>query len=363
MALIKLNNRSSEDNAIHGRRNLIINGAMQVAQRGTSKTATSAATYLLDRFMAYAGNYSNYGYTVSQTTDAPTGFSNSLKYNFDDADTSPATEHSIYYRFEGQDLQNLKKGTASAESVTLSFWCKASLAGTYIVELMDVDNSNRHINKSYSISSANTWEHKTITFEGDTTGTLTNDNSTSLDIAFWLAANSSNTSGTLQTSWGAISQANRAVGQTNLGATVNNAFYITGVQLEVGTTTTPFEHRSYAEELSLCQRYYLLYVGDQSNAMVGVGDFWSATQVSAVMQFPTTMRATPSMITENGGTNYYSAYSNSIEHTVSNAWTLFLPHKNGASIYVTPNTNGTAGNAARIRTNVTSAYMAFDSEL
>ena len=148
MAIIKVKTGGVDSTTNLGRRNLIINGAMQVAQRGTSKTATSAATYLLDRFMAYAGDYVNYGYTVSQTTDAPAGFSNSLKYNFDVVDTSPATEHSIYYRFEGQDLQHLKKGTSSAESVTLSFWCKASLAGTYIAELMDTDNSNRHINKS-----------------------------------------------------------------------------------------------------------------------------------------------------------------------------------------------------------------------
>ena len=279
-------------------RNLIINGAMQVAQRGTSKTATSAATYLLDRFMAYAGDYVNYGYTVSQTTDAPTGFSNSLKYNFDVVDTSPATEHSLYYRFEGQDLQRLKKGTASAESVTLSFWVKASLAGTYIVELMDNDNSNRHINKSYSISSANTWEYKTITFAGDTTGTITNDNSTSIDITFWLAANSSNTSGTLQTSWGALNQANRAVGQTNLGATANNAFYITGVQLEVGDTATPFEHRSYGDELARCQRYYY-ELGNQNYYPYGLGTGMSSTLARPILKHPVSMRTAPSLSVTN----------------------------------------------------------------
>ena len=251
-----------------GRRNLIINGAMQVAQRGTSKTATSSGTYLLDRFSCYSGNYGTYGYTVSQSSDAPSGFSNSLKYNFDDADPTPSTEHSIYYSFEGQDLQHLKKGTASAENVTLSFWVKASLAGTYIAELMDSDNSNRHINKSYTISSANTWEYKTITFAGDTTGTLDNDNTASINIAFWLAAATGNTSGTLQTSWGELSQANRAVGQTNLGATANNAFYITGVQLEVGSVATPFEHRSYGEELALCQRYYQSVRGATSSALL-----------------------------------------------------------------------------------------------
>jgi len=283
-----------------GRRNLIINGAMQVAQRGTSKTATSSGTYLLDRFSCYSGNYGTYGYTVSQSSDAPSGFSNSLKYNFDDADPTPSTEHSIYYSFEGQDLQHLKKGTASAENVTLSFWVKASLAGTYIAELMDSDNSNRHINKSYTISSANTWEYKTITFAGDTTGTLDNDNTASINIAFWLAAATGNTSGTLQTSWGELSQANRAVGQTNLGATANNAFYITGVQLEVGSVATPFEHRSYGEELALCQRYFERVGGDANYAQIGMGATRTTSQTYFNVSFKHRKRAAPSVSYASG---------------------------------------------------------------
>jgi hypothetical protein len=280
-----------------GRRNLIINGAMQVAQRGTSKTATSSGTYLLDRFSCYSGNYGTYGYTVSQSSDAPSGFSNSLKYNFDDADPTPSTEHSIYYSFEGQDLQHLKKGTASAENVTLSFWVKASLAGTYIAELMDSDNSNRHINKSYTISSANTWEYKTITFAGDTTGTLDNDNTASINIAFWLAAATGNTSGTLQTSWGELSQANRAVGQTNLGATANNAFYITGVQLEVGSVATPFEHRSYGEELALCQRYFVrkFNAAGGNSLRIGTGGWGTSTSGRISVHLATDMRARPTI--------------------------------------------------------------------
>ena len=294
----RLDQVGNSDGALSNR-NMVINGAMQVAQRGTSKTATAAGTYLLDRFQAYSGNPSTYGYTVSQETDSPNGFANSLKYNFDDADTSPSTEHSIYHKMEGQNLQQLQKGTSSAKSVTLSFWCKASLAGTYIAELMDNDNSNRHINKSYSISAVNTWEYKAITFEGDAVGALANDAGNSLAITHWLAASSSNTSGTLQTSWGPLSQGNRAVGQTNLGATANNSFYLTGVQLEVGDTSTDFEHISYGDQLQKCMRYY------QNNGLTSLDRIYTfqyhpsykGLQYSYFCQ----MRAAPAITRTNGG--------------------------------------------------------------
>jgi hypothetical protein len=277
---------------------------MQVAQRGTSKTATAGGTYLLDRFQAYSGNPSTYGYTVSQETDSPNGFSNSLKYNFDDADTSPSSEHSIYHKMEGQNLQQLQKGTSSAKSVTLSFWCKASLAGTYIAELMDNDNSNRHISKSYSISAVNTWEYKAITFEGDTVGALANDAGNSLGITYWLAASSSNTSGTLQTAWGSLSQGNRAVGQTNLGATANNSFFITGVQLELGDTSTDFEHISYGDQLQKCMRYYTA-----TKAFGVVHSCNSTGSAFAHVQFPVTMRSTPSISMTYTYGNFYVAGS------------------------------------------------------
>ena len=286
--------------------NLIINGAMTVAQRGTSKTATSPTTYLVDRFKAYSGDYVNYPYTISQSTDGPYGFANSLKYNFDGVDATPSVEHSFWQSIEGQNLQHLKKGTPDAESITLSFWCKSSVAGTYIAELMDGDNSNRHINKAYTINSANTWEYKTITFAGDTTGSLDNDNGASLLLTFWLSANSSNTSGTLQTSWGALNQGNRAVGQTNLAATLNNAFYITGVQLEAGSTASSFAHENVGDTLRKCQRYYrkLSNAADPyKNFAIGRAD--TGNNASMFVDFIVPMRAVPtitltSLFTDDG---------------------------------------------------------------
>ena len=265
-------------------------------------------------------------------------------------------------RFEGQDLQHLKKGTSSAETTVLSFWVRSAKSGTHIVELFDTDNS-RHINKAYTVSSADTWEHKEITIEGDTTGAFTNDVNTSLEVTWHLAAGSNFTSGTLQTSWGSRTDANRAVGQVNVLDSTDNNFYLTGIQWEIGSQATPFEQRSFGEELALCQRYFYNHVSNSTGAIVGNGDFFSASQTTCLINFPVSMRATPSMITENGGTNYYSIYSASVEHTASNAWNLFLPQVNCANLYITPNSNGTSGNATRVRTNNASAFIYFDSEL
>ena len=182
-------------------KNIIINGDMSIAQRGTSTSglgADSSQTYVLDRFKFQVnGAVSTARYTVSQDTDVPSGqgFAKSSKIDITTADASLNSAYYSFYRqeIEGQNLQYLKKGTANAESVTMSFWVKSNKTGTYICEIDDNDNS-RNINKSYTINSANTWEKKTITFAGDTTGTLDNDNGSSFRIFWWLAAGTDFTS-------------------------------------------------------------------------------------------------------------------------------------------------------------------------
>jgi hypothetical protein len=253
MALSKILPASQEQYA--GARNLIINGAMQVAQRGTSSTGITSSGYkTVDRFKT---NISSLGtYTQSQSTSAPSGFAYSLKMDCTTADASPASGDylNIATIFEGQNLQHLKKGTPDSLQMTLSFWVKSAKTGTYIVEFNDTDNS-RSTSQSYTISSANTWENKTITVPADTTGSLTNDANSSLEVIFWLAAGSNLTSGTLATVWESRTNANRAVGQVNLSDSTSNDWYITGVQLEVGEAT-PFEHRSYGDEWQRCRRYF-----------------------------------------------------------------------------------------------------------
>jgi len=245
---------------IGGRRNIIINGAFQIAQRGTSHTGLTNGSngYYLDRFKFAESGTSASEFTISQSTDSPDGFGFSMKFDCTTADTSLGSGEQlrIISDYEGQDLQQLKKGTSGAEKVTLSFHVKSNLTGTAIVTIYDTPN-NRHISKSYTISSANTWEKKIITFEGDTSGAIDNDNTTGFRIEWHLRAGSDATSGTLATSWASYVAANQAAGQTiDLASSTDNEFYITGIQLEVGSQATPFEHRSFGEELALCQRYY-----------------------------------------------------------------------------------------------------------
>jgi hypothetical protein len=257
MALSKIQNNSFEDAAVHGRRNIVINGAMQVAQRGTSVTGiTSDSYHTVDRFK---GGPSNMGtFTHSQESDGPAGFTKSVKLECTVADASPAAGDTctISQRVEAQNLQHLAKGTSEAKSVTVSFWCKSNKTGTYTLEIFDADNS-RHISATYTVNSSATWEYKTITFVGDATGSLNNDNGIGFYLLWWLGAGSTFTGGTLGTSWQAQDNADRvSSSNVNLADTVGNYFQLTGVQFEVGDTATPFEHRSFGEELALCQRYY-----------------------------------------------------------------------------------------------------------
>ena len=276
----------------HANPSLIINGAMTVSQRGTSQASVGYnGGYFAapDRFRFY--NPTQAVWTLSQSTEAPDGFSNSYKIDCTTADTTVAADHTtlLEYRFEGQDLQHLKKGTSSALSVTASFWVRSAKTGTYILEFRDGDN-NRSISKSYTVSSADTWEYKTITFDGDTTGTLDNDNANSMSLLWWLAAGSDYTSGTLQTSWGTLTAANQAVGVVNLGDSTSNDWHITGVKLEVGSTATDFVHRSYGEELALCQRYYMKPTARQIQGVME-----TTTVAQAQIPFLTVMRAAPTV--------------------------------------------------------------------
>ena len=260
MALSKVNPNFVSQTP-YGRRNLIINGAMQVAQRGTSVASSSGSVVrCVDRYRCFTRGAG--AATFSQTSTVPTGqgFANSLRVDVTTVDSSLDTNdlYMIDQRFEGQDFQQLAKGTSDTKSVTASFWVRATKTGTYILELFDDDN-NRNISKTYSISSADTWEYKTITFEGDTTGALDNDNGASIALRWFLAAGTSYTSGTLATAWEASNTADRAVGQVNFFDSTSNNFYITGVQLEVGEQATPFEHRPFNDVWEACQRYCTVY--------------------------------------------------------------------------------------------------------
>ena len=257
MAITRIGNPALADVREPNFRNIIINGDMSIAQRGTSTASvTSQGYHACDRFNF---NPQVGTYTISQSTTVPSGqgFAKSLKVDVTTANASPgaSTYVILSQRMEGQNLQYLKKGTSSAESLTLSFWVRSAKTGTYIVEFYDSDNT-RQISKSYTISSADTWEKKTITIDGDTTGAFDNDNAGSLNVQFILQAGTTYTSGTLNTSWNSVTNANRFVGQVNLADSTSNEWYITGIQLEAGSVASDFEFLPADVNLNRCLRYY-----------------------------------------------------------------------------------------------------------
>lgn len=274
-------------------RNLIINGAMQIAQRATSVTSITTGDYrTADRWYIFVNSLGTWTSNVESDVPTATEFRRSANLICTTADTSPAAgdELAIIQNIEGLNCQQIKKGTANAESITVSFWVKSSNTGTFICELRDEDNT-RQISKTYTINAANTWEKETITFPPDTTGAFDNDANSSLRLFLWAGAGSNFTSGTLNSSaWASSVNANRVVGQTNLGNRVGNYLAITGVQLEVGTVATPYEWRDYGEELRMCFRYYYKNLAFSTYSPIGVGRAWSTTQGNAPFYLPVAMR-------------------------------------------------------------------------
>ena len=246
---------------IGGRRNIVINGGMNVAQRSTSVTGLGAASgyFTLDRWQLNEGDASAGRLTMSQTSDGPNGVSaNCLKLDCTTADTSIAAGEllNIRQKIEGQDLQSIGKGVTGAKEITVSFYVKASAAFNFIVELNDNDNS-RQMSKLYATTTD--WVRHELTFPADVddgSSPFGDDNAHSLNLAFWLHAGSTYTSGTLETSFANTTNANRAAGISSFFSSTDNNFFLTGVQMEVGSQATPFENRSYGEELALCKRYY-----------------------------------------------------------------------------------------------------------
>jgi len=342
-------------------RNIIINGDMSIAQRGTSVSGVNSSGYRsLDRFnQGFTG--SNVGtWTQSQSTDVPTGqgFAKSLKLDCTTARASLSADESlrIEQKFEGQNLQYLKKGTSSANSTTLSFWVKSNKTGTYICQLRDIDNS-RSISKSYTISSASTWEKKTITYDGDTTGAFDNDNGDSLRLLFFLAAGSNYSSGTLGTTWGTEVTANRAVGQVNLADSTSNEWYITGVQLEVGTSASDFEFLPYDVNLNRCLRYYEVFA-EGDNQMLGMGGDYSATNNAFIGNYYT-KRTVPSASINSG--SYYQRTGSGATTTIT-TFGIYQTTTKRTFLYASSGASPSVKNYF-YDTISSSAYIAFDAEL
>ena len=285
--------------------NILYNGAMQIHQRiAVSASATTINNYgdyiSGDRWYSEVPYLQSYG-TVAQSieNDAPTGsgFRKSLRHAYSGSDVISGSKYMwISQKLEGQDCQAIRKGTASAKSLTLSFWVKSNLTGTYIAELVDTDNT-RYVSQSYTVSSSNTWEFKTVTFPPDTTGVLNNDNGESLRLNFWMRAGSNFSGGaSLQNTWGTTTNT-RAVGQVDLAATAGNFWQVTGVKLEIGTSATDYDFKGYGQDLAECQRYF--YTTKGTTFTFGGFSTAASQYMRGSIALPVTMRADPTVITQD----------------------------------------------------------------
>ena len=352
-------------------RNVLRNGGMTIHQRGGNTTGINDTQ---NYFGADGWYYNNGGagtVTLSHETDSPDGFSNSIKVAVTSAGTSSGFAQ-FYQKLEGQDLQRFAKGTSSAKKFAVSFYIKSKVTGNFVVDLYDSDNS-RSCQQIYTVSQSQTWEKKTVIIPADTTGAWDNDNNASLQIYWKVFAGDQ--SGTLHTTWQAHStNADRGVGQVNALATNGDYVQITGLQMEVGDTATSFEHRSYGEVLSRCQRYYYMHhntskTGTEGNYRVACLGFSSgSTEVTGHIFFPVTMRANPSIDANSGvvgGIGYWRIGGGSFggDKYIDGAWSVASPTTRSTRIYATPRTSLSQGVCGYIDGRNTASYMAFSAEL
>ena len=344
-------------------RNRIINGDMRIDQRnaGASVTVSTTTGYTLDRWRAGASQNSKY--SVQQNAGSvtpPAGFINYLGVTSLSAYSVISTDFfGLLQPIEGFNFSDFGWGSALAIPVILSFWVRSSLTGTFGGSIQN-SAQNRSYPFSYTISSANTWEQKTILIPGDTTGTwLTNNNvGAYLTIALGYGSTYSGTAG----AWVATNTIS-VTGATSVVGTNGATFYITGVQLEAGSVATPFERRSYGQELALCQRYYQIIASKDADHTIANMAFHSGTSCYGSVRFATSMRASPTLDSVTG-TNYYKCYVAGVDR-YSN--TVYLDTSassmQGVEVQTVLSTSATAGQCGFFRLNSDNAYINLTAEL
>ena len=349
MAVSRINEAGLNVNQ-YGNRNIIYNGAMQVAQRGTSTTGigSGGGYFTCDRW--YVAPTGDGRLTMTQESDGPDGFANSIKLDCTTADTSIGASDLLILRqqFEGQDLQRFAKGTSGAKEFTVSFYVKGNAAATYTAELYDNDNT-RQISKTFSVTTA--WTRVELTYPADTTGAFDDDINLSLYLQLWLHAGSTFTSGTLNSSsWAAVTSANRVSSSgTSFFDSTARTFFLTGVQLEVGDTATDFEHRSYGDELLRCMRYCQNLSAITNNPYLANAAVHSSTVMTAIINLGVQMRTTPT-ITLSGTASNYSTYEKATARTAT-AYSSNGFGASGGGINFTVASGLTVGSAAGVYIN------------
>ena len=362
---IVFNDASTQNTAAtgFGFKNRILNGQMQIDQRGTATTPVTVdgtnGIYTLDRWLA--SDQTDGVFTVQRSTTAPAGYINSLLVTITTADTSlAATQRSFVAQYiEGLNCADLGWGTASAATVTLSFWVRSSLTGTFGGSLYN-SAEDRSYPFTYTISAANTWEQKSVTVAGDTSGTWLTTNGIGIAVGFNLGTGSTYT-GTAG-AW-AATRYYSATGATSVIGTLNATFYITGVQLEKGSTATSFDYRPYTTELQLCQRYCYQVTsvgGTDGYVRYAVGECVSTVVMDSVIPFPVQMRITPSLTTP--AASQFAATNSVIAGTAISL--LAGSGVNTAGVRLTVASGLTVGRAGQLMSNNNNtSYLLFSSEL
>ena len=344
-------------------RNVLINGAMNVAQRATSASGLGGSgTYdgvnTCDRWATYFNTSG--ALTQSQDSSAPSGFANSLKFDCTTADTSIATNEYVFLaqRIEGQNLQSFAKGTSDAKPFAVSFYVKGNASATYVCELQDIDNT-RQISKTFTVGTD--WSRVELSFPADTTGAFDDDTARSFDFRIWLHAGSIYTSGTINSSaWAADDNANRlGSGTTSFLDSTDRTFFITGVQLEVGQNPTTFEHEPFEKTLLKCKRYF--FAKNTSYEPIGAGVWYGAGQILGDYTFEVEMRAAPTMSVKSA--DFGVAYEGGASNTTNDTSAFDNITARGARLNIAGwASNGTLGHGAYVQLN-DSEYVYADAEL
>ncbi len=346
-----------------GFKNRIINGAMVIDQRNAGASvnspSTAATAYTLDRWQVRGDTEGVF--SIQQNSSAPEGFVNSLKITVTTIDSSlGATQlYNVSQPIEGTNVSDLGFGTATAKTVTLSFWVRSSLTGTFGGALRN-SASNRSYPFTYAISVADTWEYKTVTIPGDTSGTWLTTTGIGISVLFALGAGADRT-GTAG-AWVAANNSS-ATGATNVMATLNATWYITGVQLEKGSTATSFDYRPFGAELQLCQRYY--YRVTAAATAVGFGNGFVNTSTIADFTFPflVTMRDAPSALEQTGTASNYVVITGAGNINCSSVPTYQTASQWGAQFRFTVASGLTTGQATLARSTAANVYLGWSAEL
>ena len=339
-------------------KNRIINGDMRIDQRNAGAAVTASGAFPVDRFQIF--NTTDGAYSAQQDTAAPEGFITSLKVTATTADATLTTTQRLYViqNIEGTNVPDLGWGTVNAKTVTLSFWVRSSLTGTFGGSLRN-SAANRAYPFTYTISSADTWEQKSVTIAGDTSGTWLTTNGIGIQISFGLGVgpDRSGTAG----AW-AASNLQSATGAVSVIGTLNATWYITGVQLEVGSVATPFERRPYGMELALCQRYYYKIIGSDISRF-GLGYVVDGTRAYIFTSFPTTMRTSPTAVEQTGTAADYGVLTGVTSTACSGVPTFNVASEWSAVTQFTVASGLTASQSIAGRPLTSSVYLGWSAEL